>query len=140
MTAFAGRAGQPESLAGCSALALPGYLDTNAFANLGTEMPIGKIMNRMGCRWRPVVKGPGSRVARVNLLHEFLAPMKGFPERPGLLVFNTCQNLIRTLPALPRSHRNSEDVDTDAEDHAFDGLTYGLSYRPRTAKVVYFDL
>ncbi len=119
---------------------LSGYLDTNAFADLGMGTPIGQLMNQMGCRWRPVTKGPGSRVARVNMLHEYLAPMKGFPDKPGLLFFNTCTNLVRTLPALPRSHHNPEDVDTEAEDHAFDGLTYGLCYRPRTGKVTHFLL
>ena len=119
---------------------LSGYLDSNAFTELGTGKPIGKVMNRMGCRWRSVPKGPGSRVARVNMLHEYLAPIEGYPDKPGLLVFDTCTNLIRTLPALPRSQGNPEDVDTDAEDHAFDGLTYGLCYKRYTVTVVSLGL
>jgi len=43
-----------------------------------------------------------------------------------LRVFANCTNLIRTLPALPRDQRNPEDVDTKAEDHAYDCLRYGL--------------
>jgi hypothetical protein len=35
-------------------------------------------------------------------------------------------NLIRTLPALPYSLRQPEDLDTSAEDHAADCLRYGL--------------
>jgi len=35
-----------------------------------------------------------------------------------------CPNLIRTLPSLPRDERRPEDVDTDAEDHAYDALRY----------------
>jgi len=46
---------------------------------------------------------------------------------PGLVVFSTCANLIRTLPALPYDKVNVEDVDTDAEDHAYDALKYGLT-------------
>lgn len=46
---------------------------------------------------------------------------------PGLIVFNTCRNLIRTLPALPYDKTRPEDVDTDAEDHAYDALKYGLT-------------
>lgn len=54
---------------------------------------------------------------------------------PGLLVFRNCRNFIRTLPALPYDETNSEDVDTDAEDHAYDTLRYGLTkYRSRVAK------
>ncbi len=45
---------------------------------------------------------------------------------PRLLVYSTCRNLIRTLPGLPRDPRHPEDVDTRAEDHAFDALRYLL--------------
>lgn len=50
---------------------------------------------------------------------------------PGLVVFETCANLIRTLPALPYDAVRVEDVDTHAEDHAYDALRYALSYRVR---------
>lgn len=46
---------------------------------------------------------------------------------PGLQIFSTCKNLIRTLPALPFDETRTEDVDTDAEDHGYDALRYGLS-------------
>jgi hypothetical protein len=46
---------------------------------------------------------------------------------PGLLVFDNCTNLIRTLPDLPRDPLKPEDVDTRAEDHAYDTLRYGLT-------------
>jgi hypothetical protein len=46
---------------------------------------------------------------------------------PGLIVFENCRNLIRTIPALPYDKTRVEDVDTDAEDHAYDGLRYGLT-------------
>jgi nitrate reductase beta subunit len=57
--------------------------------------------------------------------------------RPGLIVFSNCVNLIRTLPALPYDKTRVEDVDTAAEDHAYDGLRYGLTQivpRPRKPK------
>lgn len=46
---------------------------------------------------------------------------------PQLVVFRTCTNLIRTLPALPYDPVAVEDVDTKGEDHAYDALKYGLS-------------
>jgi hypothetical protein len=53
---------------------------------------------------------------------------------PGLRVFDTCTNLVRTLPALPYDATNVEDVDSDAEDHAYDSLRYGLTkLNPRPA-------
>jgi len=53
--------------------------------------------------------------------------------RPGLLVFSTCAHLIRTLPALPYDDVRVEDVDTHAEDHAYDALRYGLGWKAKRA-------
>jgi len=43
-------------------------------------------------------------------------------------------NLVRTLPSLPRSQRNPEDLDTDAEDHAADELRYAMMHVYKPAK------
>lgn len=91
-------------------------------------------MNKLGCGWRPCEKGAGSRVAGINVIHSRLALRED--GKPGLVVFNTCRNLIRELPALCYSKSHPEDVDTSAEDHAFDALRYGLSWRrPIVARV-----
>jgi len=45
--------------------------------------------------------------------------------KPGLQVFATCLNPIRTLPELVLDKVNVEDVDTEQEDHAYDALKYG---------------
>jgi phage terminase large subunit len=46
---------------------------------------------------------------------------------PGLMVFETCTNLIRTLPSLVYSKTQPEDIDTTGEDHAYDALRYLLT-------------
>jgi len=46
---------------------------------------------------------------------------------PGIQFFSTCVNAIRTLPELPFDKTRVEDVDTHAEDHAFDCLKYALT-------------
>ena len=46
--------------------------------------------------------------------------------RPGLYIFNTCKDWIRTVPNLPYSETKPEDVDTKAEDHAYDATRYFL--------------
>ena len=58
-------------------------------------------------------------------------------DEPMLYVFDTCHDLIRTLPALQHDERRAEDVDTDGEDHAGDELRYACMSRPytRTATV-----
>lgn len=43
---------------------------------------------------------------------------------PGLLVFETCPNLTRTLPALVHDKANIEDVDTHGPDHWYDAARY----------------
>lgn len=50
--------------------------------------------------------------------------------RPGLQVFDTCKDFIRTFPNLPYSQTKVEDVDTDAEDHAYDACRYMCMFRP----------
>ncbi|HEX2656207.1 MAG TPA: terminase [Xanthobacteraceae bacterium] len=54
---------------------------------------------------------------------------------PQLYAFDTCKDLIRTLPALQHDPDRPEDVDTDGEDHAADECRYACMSRPyvRTA-------
>lgn len=47
---------------------------------------------------------------------------------PLLQVYDTCRDIIRTLPALPRDKRDPEDVDTTTEDHLADALRYGVMF------------
>ena len=122
---------------------LGGYYDGSAFSQHGIaegaakEKTRGDRMNELGCRWRPVPKPPGSRVQRVQNLHRLLATNERDPfKRPGIIFFHNCKNAIRTIPILSRSPHNPEDIDTEEEDHAFDGVTYGLEYRRVRARQV----
>ena len=54
--------------------------------------------------------------------------------RPMLYFFSTCRDMIRTLPALPYDQHRIEDIDTKAEDHAYDSLRYFCQFRPLAAK------
>jgi hypothetical protein len=47
---------------------------------------------------------------------------------PLLQVYDTCRDLIRTFPAMPRDKKNPEDVDTTTEDHLGDALRYGAMF------------
>lgn len=73
-----------------------------------------------------VVKGNNERVPGAVLMQELLA-WTGQEEvvvPPRLRVFSTCENVIRTLPALQRDKNRPEDVDTSGEDHCYDALRY----------------
>ena len=50
--------------------------------------------------------------------------LKDEPENPGLWVFNTCSDWIRTVPTLMRDDKNVEDIDTTSEDHIADETRY----------------
>jgi hypothetical protein len=50
--------------------------------------------------------------------------------RPMLYVFSTCNDFIRTVPALQHDPDRPEDVDTDGEDHAGDEGRYACMSRP----------
>lgn len=127
----------PERIEPCDAPP-EGLMDAAAFAETGQEeIPRGKQLRKLGIKVQPVEKWPGSRVAGCQNLHRLLAPLmvqrggKAVPldGLPGLQIFETCTNLIRTLPTLPRDENNPEDVDTDSEDHLYDALRYGLQWK-----------
>lgn len=46
---------------------------------------------------------------------------------PGMVIFRSCRNAIRTLPELIYDKTRPEDVDTTQEDHAYDGIRYLLT-------------
>lgn len=49
---------------------------------------------------------------------------------PMLYIFDTCADMVRTVPALQHDEDDPEDVDTDGEDHAGDSLRYACMSRP----------
>jgi hypothetical protein len=71
--------------------------------------------------------GDNKRIPGWDLVRDRL---KGNEEGPMLLVFRTCKDIIRTLPAIQHDPNKPEDVDTDGEDHAPDALRYGCMSRP----------
>lgn len=106
-----------------------GVLDASTWAQRGDVGPsIAETMIKLGCRWRQSDRSPKSRINGKLEVHRWLALNED--GEPRLKIFNNCTNLIRTLPALPMDPNNSEDVDTDAEDHAYDALRYGCMSRP----------
>jgi hypothetical protein len=112
-----------------------GVLDVSAWSRRGDIGPsIAETMNKMGCRWKPsgriAVQGArNSRISGKMEVHKRLA-IDPLTKKPRLTIFSTCTNLIRTLPILPLDENDSEDVDTEAEDHAYDALRYGVMSRP----------
>ena len=81
-----------------------------------------------GIRWEPAQKGPGSRRQGAQLLRQRLKASRRWPmEEPGLFIFSTCRQWLRTVPIVPRDPKNPDDVDSASEDHIYDVTRYELS-------------
>lgn len=74
-------------------------------------------------------KSPGSRKTGWEQIRKMLKQAtraEGAPPRetPGLFIFDTCEQWKRCVPSLPRSEKDPDDVDTNAEDHNGDETRY----------------
>lgn len=107
-----------------------GYVDPAMFAEDGGPS-IAERMRRFSKL--ALVPADNKRVARLGALggwDQVRARLKGDGDVPGLFIFSTCTEIIRTLPMLQHDTHRPEDVDTEGEDHAADALRYGCMSRP----------
>lgn len=117
-----------ETALGIKGRVAAGPADAAIFALDNDNTSIAGTMEKHGVKFTPADKRPGSRKAGWQRCRNYLkAALDGDREHPWYLVFNTCRQFIRTIPALPRSERDPDDVDTDAEDHVGDEWRYRLS-------------
>ena len=100
----------------------PGSADSSIFSTQN-GMCIAEDMAKLGVRWNPSDKKAGSRTNGWELMRKRFKNSAG-GEGPGLYVFDTCRQFIRTVPALPRDSRNTDDVDTETEDYCGDDARY----------------
>lgn len=112
-------------------LTLPGeqialtYADPSMWARKTTGEVATSTADEYASEGVPIVRADNDRLSGKRKVDRLLSPL---PDgQPGLLVFRTCANLVRTLPALPYDATNVEDIDTKSEDHAYDALRYGLT-------------
>ncbi len=96
--------------------------DPSIFSQYGANRSIGQIFAEHGIRWLPAWNGAGSRVNGAQEMIRLLCEGR-------FKVFNTCAHWLRTVPELHGDPTNPEDVDSDAEDHAWDATRYGVMRR-----------
>ena len=82
-------------------------------------------MMRAGVRWTPSDR---NRIQGKMEIHRRLAD-NPYTNEPRIRFFSTCSNVVKQIAGIPLSKTNSEDVDTKAEDHAYDALRYGMMTR-----------
>lgn len=102
--------------------------DATTKKNLNTDLPpVGSpAHDYMKVLGRVPHKGVNSRVhGWAQLDEKLLVRDDGFAR---YMVYDTCRDTIRTLPAMPRDKKNPEDVDTHGDDHLLDSIRYGLMF------------
>ena len=106
-----------------------GYADPSIYDGSRGES-VAQKMEQCGVFFEP---GENARMSGKMQVHSRLR----FSDegKPGIYIFNTCKDLIRTLKDLPYSKTKIEDVDTDAEDHLYDALRYILTAFPSPEKI-----
>lgn len=97
--------------------------DDNSKDSIAVKMAIS------GVTWNESNKKPGSRKIGLQLIRDRLQASINFAKGnaeagPGLYFMENCRAAISTLPILPRSSTDPDDVDTEAEDHAYDDVRY----------------
>lgn len=118
----------------------PGPADNSVF-DAENGVCIADDMAKLGVKWERSDKSPGSRKTGWEALRKRLKACLVHPtEDPGLYVFNTCRQFIRTVPTLPRDDKKMDDVDTRAEDHVGDETRYRVLKPYRTTTTQAFHL
>ena len=110
-----------------------GVADPSIFSADGGPS-IAERMFAEGVLWR---RADNARVARGGAMggwDQLRARISGDEEGPGLVVFSTCTDFVRTVPVLQHDPARPEDLDTEAEDHAADEARYACMSRPYAAE------
>lgn len=100
-------------------------LDKSTWTGHGGEGATAAVsMQNMGIRLFPADNTPNSRQVGIEQWMERLTIENG---KPKVYIFvDRCPNLCKQLQQLPVDEKNPNDVDTDAEDHAWDAARYKL--------------
>lgn len=104
---------------------LPGPADNSIFDADKGYKAIHDDYKAQGVSFTRSDKRPGSRERGFLQIKQMLHSAKTRnPELPWLLFVSTCTNCISQLPELPLDPENPMDVNTNANDHMYDGIRY----------------
>ena len=100
-----------------------------AIFDVSTGESISEQMAKEKIHWRPADN------KRVAGWQQIRARFSGQDNKPLLYFFNSCKNLIRTLPIMQYDNSKPEDLNSDLEDHAVDTLRYLCMSRPVVVEI-----
>ena len=104
-------------------------LDPAAFSEDGGPS-IAERMHKRGATFRPADNARVAKLGHIGGWDLLRHRLIGEDERPMIVFFDTCRDIIRTLPTLQHDPDRPEDLDTDSEDHAADEVRYACASRP----------
>jgi hypothetical protein len=112
----------------------PGPADSSIFSADPGQVTPAAAMEAVGARFIPADKTSGSRKRGWEIMRRMLASAASDrPEDAGMWIAENCRQWIRCVATLPRSDKDLDDVDTDAEDHNADESRYqALESAPAT--------
>lgn len=110
------------------------YLDPSMWGKKrADDTPSATVYTQNGV---PCVPGNNDRLTGKRRIDRLLSLMDN--GEPGILIFETCVYLARTLPTLVYDRVDIEDINTHGEDHAYDALRYlttpSTDYKPPERK------
>ncbi len=112
-----------------------GVLDPAAFAVISGPS-IGETLARHGAIFRRADNSRTTRDKRMGGWDQVRARLAGDVDgNPMMFFFDTCRDLIRTLPMMQHDENRPEDLDTEGEDHAVDEVRYACLSRPYAARM-----
>lgn len=115
----------------------PGPADNAIFGSEPGHRSVADDMGIHGVTFTRANKRSGSRAEGLQLFRSRLqASMERPMERPGFFVFNTCPEIIRTLPNLESASNGTEDLDTSGEDHFWDVIRYRILKSAKTISTI----
>lgn len=115
-----------EGEAGKGKSRLTGPADTQLWEERGDSGKTkAQSMAEAGVSW---VKASKGRQANAELITKRLKDHGNNATRPGLVIFDTCSNLIETLPGIQTDPKFTEVPLDGGDDHAHDTLSYAVSY------------
>lgn len=104
-----------------------GNADGQIFNKINDDDPtIAEWFEKEGIEWDRADKSKGSRVQGLALMQERMLSSMQNNGRPALYIMRRNADFIETVPTLPPDPKNPDDVDTEAEDHAYDGARYAV--------------
>lgn len=101
------------------------YADPSMWAEKNVEDRTFSTFDEYKSEGVLLTKADNERVLGWSRIRTFMADLADGD--PGLIIFENCDNLIRTIGAMPYAKSNPDDIDTMAEDHAVDALRYATT-------------